>query len=143
MTTTNMPRVRRVSDTEVVIAAPRGVAFEHVAEAIQKLGTLKQRGPDETFIDGRMRYGLQSVAIRVSLVERDPGQTTVVIQGSSDDVWGMGAKNASKRLVSMLENLGNPGFKADRLGISPLALAGVVVGFVVVLGYIMTHLRMF
>lgn len=140
MTTMNMPRVRRISDNEVVIAAPRAVAFNHVAEAVQKLGTVKQRGSDETFINGRIMYGLQSVAMRVSLVERDPGQTTVVIQGSSDDAWGMGAKNASKRLVQMLENLDNPGFKADRLGINPLALVGVVIGFGVILWYVMTQL---
>ena len=132
MTTMNKPRVRRISDSEVVIEAPRSAAFEHVAEALEKLGTLKQRDPNQTFIDGRIRFGLQSVAMRVSLVERDPGQTTVVIQGSSDDALGMAAKNASKRLVQMLENLDNPGFKPDRLGIHPLALAGVVIGLVVI-----------
>ena len=128
----NKPRVRRISDTEVVIAAVRSVAFEHVAEAIQKLGTLKQRDPNETFIDGRIRCGLQIVTMRVSLVERDPGQTTVVMQGSSDDIRGMAAQNASKRLVQTLENLDNPGFKPDRLGVNPLALAGVVIGLVVI-----------
>ena len=132
MTTMNKPRVRRISDSEVVIEAPRSVAFGHVAEAIQKLGTVKQRDSNHTFIDGRIRFGFQSVAMRVSLVERDPGQTTVVMQGSSDDVWGMGAKNASKRLVQTLENLDNPGFKPDRLGIHPLALVGVVVGLVLI-----------
>jgi hypothetical protein len=140
MTTMNKPRVRRISDSEVVIEAPRSTAFEHVAEALEKLGTLKQRDPNETFIDGRIRFGLQSVAMRVSLVERDPGQTTVVIQGSSDDAWGMGAKTASKRLVQMLENLDNPGFKADRLGIHPLALVGVVIAFGFILWLIMEKL---
>lgn len=140
MTATNKPRVRRISDNEVVIEAPRTVAFEHVAEALEKLGTVKQRDPNQTFIDGRIKFGLQSVAMRVSVVERDPGQTTVVIQGSSDDVWGMGAKNASKRLVQMLENLDNPGFKADRLGIHPLALVGLGIGFMFVLWLIMEKL---
>jgi len=140
MTTMNKPRVRRISDTEVVIEAPRTVAFEHVAEAIQKLGTLKQRDPNETFIDGRIRYGLQSVAMRVSLVERDSGQTTVVMQDSSQDALGMGAKNASKRLVQMLENLDNPGFKPDRLGVHPLALVGVVIGLGFVIWLIMEKL---
>lgn len=140
MTTTRRPRVRSISDTEVLIEAPRSVAFEQVAEAIERLGTLKQRDPNETFIDGRIRFGLQSVAMRVSLVERDPGQTTVVIQGSSDDAFGMGAKNASKRLVQMLENLDNPGFKADRLGIHPLALVGVVIGFCFILFLMMEKL---
>lgn len=140
MATMNKPRVRRISDAEVVIEAPRSAAFEHVAEALEKLGTVKQRDPNETFIDGRIRFGMQSVAMRVSLVERGPGQTTVVIQGSSDDVLGMGAKNASKRLVQMLENLDNPGFKADRLGMHPLALVGVVIGLGFVIWLVMEKL---
>lgn len=139
--TTEKPRVQRISDTEVVISAPREEACEHAAEALEKLGTVKQRDPGHAFIDGRMRYGLQSVAMRISLVERDAGQTTVVIQGSSDDAWGMGAKNATKRLIQMLENLDNPGFKADRLGINPVALVGIVVGFIVLLLWITAQLR--
>lgn len=137
MTTVISPRVRRVSDTEIVVAAPRDVAIEHVADAIAKLGTVKERGPDNSFVVGRVRFGWRSVAMRVSLVERDPGQTSLVMQVSSDDVWGSGARSASKRLVQTLENLDNPGFKPDRLGMNPRALVAVTIGFGILVWLIM------
>lgn len=131
--TSDKPRVRRISDTEIVVFAARAVAFEHAVEALERLGTVKHRDPGNTFFDGKMRYGLQSVALRVSLVEREIGQTTVVIQGSSDDVRGVGGKSATSRLIQMIENLDNPGFKVDRLGMNPVALAGALIGFVLIL----------
>jgi hypothetical protein len=120
-----------------VIEAQRTVAFEHVAEALEKLGTVKQRDPDKNFIEGRIMWGFQSTSMRISLVERDPGQTAVVLQGSSTDAFGMGVRNASKRLVQMLENLDNPGFKVDRLGIHPVVLVLAVIAILL----IVTHLR--
>jgi hypothetical protein len=126
------PRVQRRSDTEVLIFAPRSVAFEQVGTAMQKLGSVKTRDPGQTFIDGRIRYGLNPVKVRASLVERDPGQTTVVLQGTSGEVWGVAARNASRRLVQMIENLDNPSFKADRLGINPVALVVIVIAFAIV-----------
>jgi len=86
-------------------------------------------------------YGLQSVKVRTSLVERTPGKTNVVIQASSDDVWGVGAKHATKRLVETLRNLDNPGYAPDRLGMHPAALVGVVIGFVFLLLLVMKYVR--
>jgi hypothetical protein len=60
MPTTATPRVQRKSDNEVVIAAPRSVAFAHVAEAMAKLGSIKQRDAGQNFIDGRDQLRLES-----------------------------------------------------------------------------------
>jgi len=40
----------------------------------------------------------------------------------------------------MLEKLDNPGFKADRPGVDPLALAAIVIGFIIVLFVILQSL---
>ena len=71
--------------------------------------------------------------VNISLVERTAGETTIVIQASSDDVWGAGAKNATKRLVETILNHDNPGYQPDRLGMKPMALCGVIIGFIVCL----------
>ena len=133
-------RVQRKSDSEVIIFAPRREAFEFVSAAMSKVGSVKKRDPEQNYIDGRIRYGLNPVKVRVSLVEREPRQTTIVVQGSSAEVWGVAAKNAAKRLIQMLENLDNPGFKADRLGINPIALTVIVIVFVVVVFVIVAYI---
>ena len=63
----------------------------------------------------------------------------MLIQASSDDVWGVGAKNATKRLVEALRNLDNPGYQPDRLGMHPAALVGLLIGFVFLLLLIMKY----
>ena len=58
MTMTTKPRVQRNSDNEVVISASRGVAFAHVAEAIAKLGAVKQPGDRFRSRPRRRRIGI-------------------------------------------------------------------------------------
>jgi hypothetical protein len=123
----------------VVISTSVDAALDCVAEAVNKLGTVKCREPHQQVLEGRIKYGFQSVKVRVSLVERVRGETTAVIQASSDDVWGAGARNATNRLVEMLLNLDNPGYQADRLGIHPAALIGVLIGFVILLILVMQY----
>lgn len=126
-------KVDQVSQNEVVVCCSLGEAFPLVARALQKLGKLQKEDRPGQYVSGVIMYGLQSVKVRVSLVERDPGRTNVVIQASSDDVWGAGAKHATKRLIETLRNLDNPGYAPDRLGIHPAALLGAVIGFVFLL----------
>lgn len=129
--------VRTTRPNEVVISAPYDAAFEHVTKAMDKLGTVKSRDTEQQVIEGRIKHGLQSVRIRVSLVQRGQGETTAVIQASSDDIWGAGAKNATNRLVETLLNLDNPGYQPDRLGIHPAAFVGALIGFAIIFTIIM------
>lgn len=115
---------------EVTIEADAETAEECVAEAIKMLGRVTQREPGRA-VQGRVKYGLQSVKVRVSLVERRRGETNVVIQASGDDVWGTAARSATERLVEMLLNLDNAGYRPDRLGVSPGALVGMLILFVI------------
>ena len=138
-TMASAPKVDQISPNEVVVSCPLGAAFAHVSGAIGRMGKVKQDDRSKQFIDGRIKYGLQSVKVRASLVEREQGKTHVVIQASSDDVWGAGAKNATERLVETLRNLDNPGYEPDRLGMHPAALVGLLIGFVFLLLLIMKH----
>ena len=136
---TTAPNVDVISSNEVVISSPLAGAFDLVSQAMGRLGKVKKEDRQQQFVEGRIKYGLQSVKVRASLVEREAGKTNVLIQASSDDVWGAGAKNATKRLVEALRNLDNPGYQPDRLGMHPAALVGLLIGFVFLLLLIMKY----
>lgn len=78
--------------------------------------------------------------VRASLVERTPAEASAVIQASSDDNWGAGARDTTKRLVATLVNLDNPGYQPDRLGMHPAAVVGLLVGFVIVLSFVLNYI---
>lgn len=120
---------RQTRPNEVVISDTADATADVVSHAINRLGRVKRREGNQA-VHGRIKYGLQSVKVCASLVERVRGQTTVVIQASGDDVWGTAAKSATERLVEMLLNLDNPGYRPDRLGMHPAALVGLLIGFV-------------
>lgn len=131
MTTLEQPRVQRKAENEVLLMAPREEAFAQVYQAIQKLGKARIHDLDKTYVEGQIKYGLHKVNIHATLVEHKPGQTTVVLQGSSGEAWGVAATNVSLRLIDMLENLDNPLFKGDRFGVNPVSLA--ILGVLVVI----------
>lgn len=132
-------RVDQISENEVVIHCSSNEALITIRHAMDLVGSVSASTTDQRVVSGKIKYGLQSVKIRVSIVERELGKVNAVIQGSSDDIRGVGAKSAAKRLIETLRNLDNPGYKPDRLGVHPLALVGVVIGFVVVLSFLMRH----
>lgn len=122
---------------EITFPSSLPATMGRVADAIKRLGSVTEQNQLQQYVTGRIKFGLQSVKVRVSVVPAGPGQCRVVLQGSSDDVWGAGAKSATRRLMEMLRNLDNPGYQPDRLGMHPLALAGVIVGFVILMIIIM------
>lgn len=121
---------------EIVIFDSADAAADIVSHAISRLGFVKSREGSQA-IQGCIKYGLQSVRVRASLVERVNGQTTVVIQASGDDIWGAAAKNVTERLVEMLLNHDNSGYQPDRLGMHPGALVGLLISFVFVLLFVL------
>ena len=138
---TATPKIDRISANEVVVSCSLIDAFKHVSQAVESLGKVKKEDSQQQFIEGRIRYGLQSVKVRASLVEREEGKTNVVIQASSDDIWGGGARKATERLVETLCNLDNPGYTPDRLGMHPAALFAVLIGFVFLMILIINYLN--
>ena len=128
---TSLPKVHQTSPNEVVISCQINTAFDYVSEAIRRLGKVKQENRNQQFVKGFIRYGLHPVKIRVSLVERDQGKTTVVIQVFANiNCWTIGKKNVTKRLVETLMNIDNSGYQPDRRGMHPAMLVGRIIGTV-------------
>lgn len=93
---TSAPKVDQISPNEVVISCALATAFTYVSGAISRLGKVKEENRGQQFIGGRIKYGLQPVKARASFVERESGKTNVVIQASSDDVWGGWCKECNE-----------------------------------------------
>lgn len=127
------PRISQVAENEVVCMMGLQQAMRTVGAALSAIGGARSIDAATGVVTGRVRFGLQGVAVRVSLVEDVPGITRVVVQARSDDVWGAGAKSVTRRLIEALRNADNPGYKPDRLGIHPMALFGLVAGLIVLL----------
>lgn len=102
-------------------------------ESFSKLGKLESS--TDTYIEGKIKYGLQSVKVRVSWANEGE-LTRYIFQGKSDDIWNKGGKNAVSRLIEVIKNHNVPGYEVDRLGMHPAALAGAVIGliFIVIFG---------
>lgn len=122
---------QQTAPNEVILPYSPAKAIQKVANAINSLGTVKETNLAQSTVTGVIKYGFQSVKMRVSVPPAGPNQSRVVIQASGDDVWGAGARNATQRLQDMLRNLDNPGYRPDRRGIHPLAMAGSLVLIVI------------
>jgi serine/threonine protein kinase len=130
----------QVADNEIVFAADSGTTLGYILSALERLGTVTGKDPEKQSVLGKVRYGLQSVKVRASVAEDEPGRSRVVIQASSDDVWGAGARSATKRLVEVVRNLNTPGYQPDRLGINPAALIGMLLAFAILTSVIASWL---
>jgi len=68
-------------------------------------------------------YGIQSVAVELSLRRQESGVTNVDIAASGDDIWGVAARSATKRLI---ETLCDPDRTPSRSGMSPITLVAAL-----------------
>jgi hypothetical protein len=126
------PTTWRVSDNEVGVAADGTTALDLAASVLQRLGKVQEGSAASGFVQGRIKYGLQSCKTRVS-VRPDERGSILVIQAKSDDIRNAGGKNATQRLSEGLLNLNNPGYQPDRRGMSTGALVGSLCAFVILL----------
>lgn len=127
------------TDNELILVTDAATAFASVRSAMERLGRVRKTDEKLRAVEGRVRFGLQSVRVRASIAEEESGRTRVVVQASSDDVWGAGAKSATRRMMELLRNLNTPGYRPDRLGMHPAALVGVLLGFVLVMLAILSY----
>lgn len=127
-----VPATWRISDNEIGVAADSATALHAAAGALQRLGKVREGSPASGFVQGSIKYGLQTCRTRVS-ARPDARGSVLVIQSASDDIRNAGGRNATQRLCEALLNLDNPGYQPDRRGMSMGALVGAVVGFVILL----------
>jgi hypothetical protein len=120
---------RQTRDNEVTFSHALAEAFACVYEALGRLGRVTESDEEQYWVMGRVWQGLQRVKVRVSVVQDVPGRSRAVIQASSDDFQNRGAQRVTARLVEVLLNLNNPGYRPDRLGVHPLALVFGTLGF--------------
>jgi hypothetical protein len=84
----------------------RGAALADLQQAFAKVGSMVELNESTSTVVGRTRYGLQSVKLRVSVMDGPAEGTSVVtINGFGDDIWGGGARKGADKLVRALEAL--------------------------------------
>lgn len=122
-------RVSQTRENEVTFADALAAAFPKVVKALSLVGSVSEENRAQQFIAGTVRYGLQSVKIRISLAEDGSEVTRAVIQAKGDDAFGVAAKSATNRLAEAMLNLDNPGYQPDRGGMSAGVLFGSLCAF--------------
>ncbi|MGM0582814.1 MAG: hypothetical protein ACQETL_19215 [Bacteroidota bacterium] len=128
----NYPEIKKKSKNEVLVSASYSKAFAHLEEAINKIGSVKEKNKDEQFIKSKIKYGLNSVKVRSSLVERGKEETTILIQASSNDIGSTAEENVTERLIETLTNLDNPGYEPDKRGVSTAAIIGSIILLIII-----------
>lgn len=84
---------------------PRAETLEAVEAALGRVGKVLEVSSATSTITGRVRCGLQSVKLRVAVLDGASSSSSIVeIAGSSDDLWGAGARKGADRLVRALES---------------------------------------
>jgi hypothetical protein len=79
------------------------LALYDVAQAFAAIGKSVEVRKLTKTVTGRVRYGLQSVKLRVSVVDHGDGRSLVQIQAFGDDIWGGGARKGADKLIRALE----------------------------------------
>ena len=74
-----------------------------VSAAFERARKLLQHSDATRTVTGRVRFGLQRVQPRVSVLDRGDGKSTLQGQTFADDVWGVGARTGSDELIAALE----------------------------------------
>jgi len=130
----------QISPNEAEILYPIKTAYDIVLHSLSLIGRVKNENRLKNMIEGRVRYGLQSVVIKVSFEEIDDEKTKIFIQGNSDDHMNVGGESAVQRLMDTIINYNNPDFKPDRSGTSTIVVVGWLILFVLLL-FLMDNLH--
>lgn len=96
-------RVVGESQREIEYPAPVGDAMDDVESALGSVGRLLESSRTLNTAVGKTRYGLQSVKLRISVVDTGRGTSLIKIGAFGDDVWGGGARKGTDKLLKALE----------------------------------------
>ena len=70
-------------------------SMSDVQRAFNLVGKVLEVNKATSTISGRIRYGLQTTRLRVSIIEDTDNRCLLQIQGFGDDIWGGGARKAT------------------------------------------------
>jgi len=73
--------------------------------AFEAIGRVVEVSTATGTVVGRCRYGLQSVQLRVSVIDHGDGRSLIEIRAAADDVWGAGAEKGTDKLVAAFSAL--------------------------------------
>lgn len=84
---------------------PADSALNDVARTFTSIGKVMDVSNLTKTVTGKVRYGLQSVKLRVAVVDHGDGQSLVQVQAFGDDIWGGGARKGTDKLLRALESM--------------------------------------
>ena len=91
------------SSRRVQYDAPRMEAMSAVEAAFGSIGKVLEVQPALATVIGRVRYGLQSVKLRVAVLDGVQSGTSVLeVSAASDDLWGAAARKGTDKLLAAL-----------------------------------------
>lgn len=94
--------------------------FADIEKAFIAIGKIQQIDRQAFTIQGKTKYGLQTVYINAQ-VEVADGKTKVVFHGKSDDFGAVGAQRAIDNLINTMQNLDNINYVPSKTsGVKPL-----------------------
>lgn len=113
-------------------AKPAPQAFSAAQKAVSAIGKVTSSNIGDYTINGKVRYGLQSVKLRVTI--RPNGATSnVVAEAESDDLWNAGGKSVVNRFLEALDRSNDPKYVPDRQGMSTGKLIVMIALFLMIL----------
>jgi hypothetical protein len=93
-----------MTSRRVELAAEPAVAWSQLKSAAAQLGKIEEKSDGSRFLILKMRYGLNPVRMRVSVLSAADGQSSVLdIQGRGQDVWGVASRKAIDRLCLAIQ----------------------------------------
>lgn len=110
-----------------------------VQQAFARIGKVKKIDTKKGIIQGKTRYGLQSVKITVN-VAAGQDKTVIKFNGKGDDVAGIGAEKGVENLIKTMQNLTDSEFVPSKTGgVTPLfvmaSIIEVILFVIIVIGY--------
>lgn len=90
-------------DRRIELATDPDTAFVKVRDAVIEVGKLRSDSETTRTLEGKVKYGLQSIVLRISVLSGgQPGTSIVEFTGKGKDVWGAGPRKAMDKVVSAI-----------------------------------------
>lgn len=106
--------------------------LETFASILTNIGELKILDKNELKLLGRMKFGLQSVPIKIR-IRKEGNTTSVQILAWSDDIWSHAAKNSISRIMEFYKDPLKKIKEEDITGLKPFYIGLIVSSFFLVL----------
>lgn len=118
------------TDNQFIIHSDKQQAEAAITKALGAIGKVTQSDPSSGAIRGSVKYGLNKVKIDLSYFEED-GKTIVTAKTRDGSIQKGPGISVVNRLKEGIVNDTNPGYQADRRGMSTSAIVGSVALFLV------------